>query len=191
MLRIPVTYECKCPTDRFYQSGDTCVETTAKDSIDALGFSQSFASSMTYESLINQNDDLSRLVLNNLDTFNYYYYDAAVGCRQYGDPTKCQVLANLCVLQLYNEQDVSCRLFKSIEGQDGAQAANSLYGTANGWVEGMPWLYYREQASDIVKKSGRVDITVSFYEDTANKDRNASLTFYLARYHMNGTFLGF
>lgn len=34
-------------------------------------------------------------------------------------------------------------------------------------------------------------MTVSFYDDANNKDRNSSLTFYLARYHMNGTFLGF
>ena len=32
-------------------------------------------------------------------------------------------------------------------------------------------------------------MTVSFVQ--ANSDRNASLTFYLARYSMNGTFLGF
>lgn len=67
---------------------------------------------------------------------------------------------------------------------------NPLYGD-EGWVQGVPWLYYKQKPSDIVKKSGRVDITVSFYEDAANKDRNSSLTFYIARYHLNGTFLGF
>lgn len=34
-------------------------------------------------------------------------------------------------------------------------------------------------------------MTVSFYEDATTTDRNASLTFYLGRYSMNGTFLGF
>ncbi len=34
-------------------------------------------------------------------------------------------------------------------------------------------------------------MTVSFFEEASTKDRNASSTFYLGRYMMNGTFVGF
>jgi hypothetical protein len=64
---------------------------------------------------------------------------------------------------------------------------NTYYNDA-GWVEGMPWLYYSQKPSEVVKKSGRVDMTVSF---TTDAGRNQSLTFFLARYSINGTFLGF
>lgn len=48
------------------------------------------------------------------DTFDYLYYDAAVGCEVYFNPKKCQTLANLCVLQLYNERTLVCELFESL-----------------------------------------------------------------------------
>ena len=34
-------------------------------------------------------------------TLEYFYTKAAVGCEQWNNPKDCQLLANLCVLQLY------------------------------------------------------------------------------------------
>jgi hypothetical protein len=78
-----------------------------------------------------------------------------------------------------------------IDGNTGISTStpgNPLYGDA-GWVQGVPWLYYRETPTEVLRKSNRVDMTVSFFSDSS--DRNSSLKFYFARYHMNGTFLGF
>ncbi len=42
----------------------------------------------------------------------YYYLDAAVGCTEFKNVQKCQLLANLCVLQMYNSDSVVCKLYK-------------------------------------------------------------------------------
>lgn len=56
----------------------------------------------------------------------------------------------------------------------------------------MPWLYYNEKPLDIVRKSNRVDLTVSYYQPSqSTADRTSTLSFYLGRYDINGTFLGF
>jgi hypothetical protein len=47
-------------------------------------------------------------------TIQYLYYDAALGCYNNGDPQKCQTLANLCVLVLYDETTNICKQFKDI-----------------------------------------------------------------------------
>lgn len=44
----------------------------------------------------------------------HYYLDAAVGCAEFKDVQKCQLLANLCVLQLYNTASVVCSLYRDI-----------------------------------------------------------------------------
>ena len=41
----------------------------------------------------------------------YYYLDAAVGCTEFGDVQKCQLLANMCVMQMYVKSTV-CDLYK-------------------------------------------------------------------------------
>lgn len=52
----------------------------------------------------------------------------------------------------------------------------------------MPWLYYSGNGQDILAESGKVNLQVSYSDITGTVN---SLTFYLARYAMNGTFLGF
>ena len=108
----------------------------------------------------------------------------------------CQVLSNLCVLQLYNEKETVCSFYRAMafDNTDIPQA-NSNY-PDKGWIEGLPWLYYLNNATEILRKSNRVDITMSFYQPTTQSSdvslqRNASLTFYLARYALNGTFTGY
>ena len=71
----------------------------------------------------------------------YYYLDAAVGCTKFKDVKKCQLLANLCVLQLYNEDAVACKLYKDTMNTLGTE--NIEYYNNEGFKEGnMPWLYY-------------------------------------------------
>lgn len=71
------------------------------------------------------------------------YYDAAVGCSQYQDPKSCQVLANLCVLQLYGPKTTICSFYQSQVAllQTSSQVVNSFYEDKN-WVDPYPWLYY-------------------------------------------------
>lgn len=71
------------------------------------------------------------------------YYEAAVGCSQYQDPKQCQVLANLCVLQLYGAKTTICSFYQSQVAllQTSSQVVNSFYEDKN-WVDPYPWLYY-------------------------------------------------
>ena len=67
----------------------------------------------------------------------------------------------------------------------------SSYGVSS-WKAGLPWLYYTEKPLDIVKKSNRIDLTVSYFQPSkVTADRTSTITFMMARYALNGTFLGF
>lgn len=72
------------------------------------------ARTINYDYVETSSDSLGQVTVVISDTYNYLYYDAAVGCQEYGNPQKCQVLANLCVLQLYNERALVCSLFQNI-----------------------------------------------------------------------------
>ena len=57
-------------------------------------------------------------------------------------------------------------------------------------ADGLPWLYYTETPQALIKDKN-IDLTVSFYSDPSDASRVMSLTYYLARYAMDGTFRGF
>ena len=44
----------------------------------------------------------------------YFYTKAAVGCAQWNNPKDCQILANLCVLYLYDENEPPCELYRAL-----------------------------------------------------------------------------
>ena len=54
----------------------------------------------------------------------------------------CQVLANLCVLQLYNEDTIACRLFRDLQRNEANPSVQEPFYDDEGWREGLPWLYY-------------------------------------------------
>ncbi len=63
----------------------------------------------------------------------HLYLKNAVGCTVYKDIKSCQSLANLCVLNLYNEQSLPCILFNQksiIERPLGTQE----YGNINNFL---------------------------------------------------------
>ncbi len=81
----------------------------------------------------------------------------------------CQVLANLCVLQFYSEKETVCSFYRSLAFDNSTVQANSKY-VDKGWVEGLPWLYYLDKPTEILRKSNRVDITMSFYQPTTTQE---------------------
>ena len=84
----------------------------------------------------------------NSGTIQYYYLDAAVGCAEFKDVQKCQLLANLCVLQLYNSAAEVCALYKNIVETlpDDTELAYPEYYIDDGFKMRMPWLYYEQNA---------------------------------------------
>ena len=80
----------------------------------------------------------------------YYYLDAAVGCTEFGDVSKCQLLANLCVMQMY-VKSVVCDLYKDTVAANPNAEAYPDYYTDKGFKKGvMPWLYYEENALSVI-----------------------------------------
>jgi hypothetical protein len=80
------------------------------------------------------------------DVFSQFYAESAAGCKLNQDPKQCQVLANLCVLKLYNESSLECKLFREVilDIEDAnAQGPQNLKDYEElGWTPGLPWLYY-------------------------------------------------
>lgn len=58
-------------------------------------------------------EETSSVTLDSSDTIYYLYNEAAVGCTVYSNPESCQILANLCVLVLYNQGHPLCKLYRN------------------------------------------------------------------------------
>ena len=125
------------------------------------------------------------------DVFSTHFVDAAVGCITQKNPTKCQVLANLCVLQMYDSSSAACIIFNWLKDKNTSQVTKK--GADPDWKRGLPWLTYSNSASTLLKTSlsnHNFDLTVGFYNDK-NAKRSDSLRFKLGVYNINGTFVGF
>jgi hypothetical protein len=108
-----VPWTCSCVSTSYTSSYGKCLLNT---DLTTLRASYPIETSRTVgydfvESGSSNSNTLGQVSIAISDTFNYLYYDAAVGCQVYEDPKKCQTLANLCVLQLYYERTSVCQLF--------------------------------------------------------------------------------
>jgi len=63
----------------------------------------------------------------------------------------CQILANLCVLQLYNEKTMSCKLFQELQKKQTALNIQEPFYKDEGWKLGLPWLYYSNTPQAVFK----------------------------------------
>lgn len=123
------------------------------------------------------------------DVFKHYYKQSAIGCRDNKDLKMCQVLANLCVLNLYSEATFPCKLFRKIQDEQQKESEQVTFYKDDGWKEGMPWLYYSQTPQQVFKESELPELTVSFDDPGNDLTRMNKLKFWLARYTMDGEFL--
>lgn len=138
-------WTCMCPSANWTSAANECVSVADQSQL-ANGYPLEYARQITYHSVLDINNQITTKSLSYSDLYNYYYYYAAIGCWKENDPTKCQILANLCVLQLYNEQSTVCQFFEYLVEDTGKPLANSYYND-KGWVDGLPWLYYYNSTS--------------------------------------------
>ena len=80
---------------------------------------------MQYNNVHQLGRDEVTTVAETSDVFVQFYYQSAVGCKYEKDQKQCQVLANLCVLQLYNEWTQACLLFKQLMADQPRTAGDS------------------------------------------------------------------
>ena len=123
------------------------------------------------------------------DVFKHYYFQSAVGCREYNDQRMCQILANLCVLNLYNERTIACKLFKDLQKERTEASDQVTFYKDDGWKEGIPWLYYTQTPQQVFKDATPPELTVYFDDPGNDLTRTNKLKFWLARYNMDGEFM--
>ena len=173
LMSMSVLNVCTCPVT-YTITGDTsigpqsCVLTTQASSFLQI---ENLASNVKYY------DTVTTLIST---TMLHYFTKAATHCQHYGgsqDIQQCEILANLCALQLYDDQSTVCATYISITTKRG----NDYQFNVLNWVKGMPWLYYA--GNSVACFDSGIDQSVSL--------RNDHLQYVLGTYTMNGTFLGY
>lgn len=176
------SYTCSCATN-YIRVGDSsvgpefCILASLANNYDKVA---STANTVTYYQLGNKQVTKSL-------TFSHYFTSAATYCASYGgsqDNIYCQQLANLCLLQLYDDSSAVCQAFQSILTARGNNRVNSIYA----WGYGMPWLSYASSNTPLPDP-------LSICEDTGYKasvtSKYQQLQYILIEIAMNGTFLGY
>lgn len=112
----------------------------------------------------------------------HYYVKAVTGCTYFGGSLNlqdCQTLANLCVLQLYDDTATACVDFLAIYN---ARSSKGVYDVA-AWSNALPWIYYN---------SAGVSASTVCSDTTFSKHLSLGkfLNYFVASYTLNGTYLG-
>lgn len=197
-------YRCRaCPDPMMRWDGDACVcaprfaavgsdrigaiECLPDAQTGALESSENAATSVAYTSL--RTDPAGGATGSESATSlwaKHLYVKSAARCRYFTEAEEdyraCQALANLCVLNHYDDGSPACARFEEIAGaRDGASHGRGE------WREKMPWLRYREDAEDVQDDRG-IAMAIAFTGDGVS--RFDTLSFKIARYSLNGTWLG-
>ena len=126
--------------------------------------------------------------------FDHYLRLAVSKCAYYGSPDDskyCEILANLCALNLFDKDVDSCKILDDIYSDrtkwtDEAPAARE-------WVKSVPWLKYSDIGEPAVIDTNKnlADMKIAIDAGTAGSNYVDRLNFTLAKYSLNGEFLGF
>ena len=185
MIREGPNWDCKCGPG-YATAGPTCVTDADRATIDSVWPVEN-ASLVVYDK--NEGEDGEGIYrLSNSDLYNYFYLKSASDCYIYQNTEGCQILANLCVLQLYDESAEACKVYKA--ARDNQALLANLDQPDSGWKRNIPWLYYEEDTKDLLEDESKVNFEVTFNPDE-EKSKTGVLKFHFAKYQLDGTFLGF
>ncbi len=129
--------------------------------------------------------DASDFTLESL-TFSHFYTKVAAECEFYDGSSEsglrsCQALGNLCVLSMYDEDTPACKQLGVISDR-----RVGFYHGVEEWKNTLPWLFYRDEDDQITNDRG-INMKLSFHREA---DQVNILQFKLAKYALNGTFVG-
>lgn len=88
---------------------------------------------------------------------------------------------------MYSEGSTACAALISLVNTTTTQQ-NSFYG--GGWKTGLPWIYYEDTATTVIKTRDRVQAKMTLSTSEADSSRYAFVPFKLAKYSLEGEFLG-
>lgn len=132
----------------------------------------------TFDTLTNSQVSLRSAV------FKHYLIPAVTECTYYSSPTdiqRCQLLANLCVLALYDSTNTACSTFEALRAISTRQN-NSIYPDITTWGDHMPWISYPTGSTMSLCTDDGVKMAVDL--------NNQYLEYVLVAYSLNGTYLG-
>lgn len=101
--------------------------------------------------------------------------------------TQCQVLANLCALQLFASTAEACIQHRALAAT--SVGIDPVHGW-DAWPQGLPWLEY-DSIADLSRYRDDLDLVVTRNEGTTGGGGPTKLQFVAATYTLEGGFLGF
>lgn len=107
-------WKCACISPNQVVAGDECLSLADSQIITNL-YPLNVAKSLTFNNLETGDSNVdSTLTIANSDTIDFLYLKSAYNCLNNINSKSCQVLANLCVLQLYDQNNPVCKLYQYI-----------------------------------------------------------------------------
>lgn len=124
--------------------------------------------------------------------FYALFTSAAVGCKGFaaGDAAsarQCQALANLCALTFANPNHDTCKLLAALGSARGPSAARTAI---PGWYAGFPLITWGATTATLAGDAASLPAQMVYYYPNAALNTFSALRFFLARFSLNGTFLG-
>jgi len=118
-------WKCSCNLTSFLEAGDKCIPISDSQKI-ISDYPINIAKSIQYtnvETIDKTVDGISSVASS--DTFDYLYLKSGYDCLKRTNMLSCQTLANLCVLQMYDQTNPVCKLYNYINDLRPALATNS------------------------------------------------------------------
>jgi meckelin len=169
-------YGCTCPSG-YSRTGVSsigeleCILTTKATAF--IG-QESLATQVEYGRTTGSTTTVTSLIM------QHYFTKSAAHCKYYGstsDNKYCQALANLCVLQLYDDASTACSTFEEIV----TNRNNNFEHNIQNWLVGMPWLLFKQSQ----------DVCFNLLITSKVKLNEYHMQYSLAVYTLNGTFVGY
>lgn len=107
-------WECLCDLTAFTTAGDTCIPISESIFL-TTSFPINTAKSITLN-YAETSDPLqdSTISVSSSDTVDYLYLKSGYKCLKESDIESCNALANICVLQMYDQNNPACKLYNYI-----------------------------------------------------------------------------
>jgi hypothetical protein len=193
----PIYYCEECPLEGQVANGGTCtcdnslteqstfcVDSTLYDTATGT-YNPGTSISIKYDP-VTTGSSLTTATVSVSDTINYLLPQALYECLVFKTDKQCQILANLCVYQMYNEAEAPCAAYRTMLTSVTTEE-NTYYDS--GWRENLPWLYYQSGAETVIEKDSRIQGRIEFQSSSSSS--LGLLRFVAAKYSLEGDFLGY
>ena len=110
-------WECICDIEKFTNAGDICIP-MAESIFLTSNYPINVAKSVTYNKA-ETSDPLkdSSISISNSDTIDYLYLKSGYECLKENNNVSCNAHANICVLQMFDQNNSACKHYNYIRAQ--------------------------------------------------------------------------